>query len=231
MREIGRNPREGSSLEFRTQGISESRVLKSTVRSALRSARRRLSPWVVEQTFGYAVAQRAANEMRHDSVDGVVLYLAAENEVPTGPLICKALSLGLPVFLPAFAGNEWTIARWWPGLPLRRGKFGLWEPIFGSLGDEETGRLLVYVPVVAWSDTGARVGRGAGAYDQLLARLGKHSTVTKVGLAYEFQRVALLPCDEGDVPLDFIATEKRMVACARGNLNRERSTQSWKSIF
>ncbi|GBD27774.1 5-formyltetrahydrofolate cyclo-ligase [bacterium HR30] len=190
--------------------------LKPTVRSLLRAVRRELHPWVVEQSIGYAVAQQAANGEDLLAADGVLLYLAQENEVPTGLLICKAVAAGLPVFLPVSVEGGWTVAQWYPGSSLRRGKFGLWEPLHGASDVCKAGRLVAYVPVVAWARNGVRLGRGAGVYDRLLAGLGEKVTLTVIGLAYEFQQVPYLPRDPWDVPVHKIVTERRVVVCPQG---------------
>ena len=195
---------------------SSSPALKLRVRSALRAVRRQLSPWSVEQGLGYAVARRAANHEDFLSGGGVLLYLAEENEVPTGLLLCRAASCRLPLFLPAFVDGEWAAVQWQPGAPLRRGKFGLWEPRFGGSSLSHVGRLVAYVPAVAWSSTGVRLGRGSGAYDRLLARLREKVTVLVIALAYEFQRVPFLPDEQWDVRVDKIVTERRVVVCREG---------------
>jgi 5-formyltetrahydrofolate cyclo-ligase len=74
---------------------------------------------------------------------------------------------------------------------------------------------LVLVPLVGATLSGQRLGQGGGYYDRTLARLRATGSVIVVGLAYEVQIVADLPADPWDEPLDWVATPKRLVECAR----------------
>ncbi len=77
---------------------------------------------------------------------------------------------------------------------------------------------VVVVPGLAFSKTGARLGRGRGYFDRYLA---KHRPVA-VGVAYEGQLVEDLPADPTDWPMNFVVTEKSIYDCAseRNRLRR-----------
>jgi 5-formyltetrahydrofolate cyclo-ligase len=47
------------------------------------------------------------------------------------------------------------------------------------------------------------MGRGKGFYDKLLPYI----KCTTVGLAFDFQMVERIPCEEFDKPLDMVITE------------------------
>lgn len=69
---------------------------------------------------------------------------------------------------------------------------------------------LVFVPLVGFDTKGNRLGMGAGYYDRTFAFLREQPDRSQpylIGLAYEFQRVANLPVQDWDVPLDAIVTE------------------------
>lgn len=74
---------------------------------------------------------------------------------------------------------------------------------------------LVLVPLVGATLSGQRLGQGGGYYDRTLARLRATGSVIAVGLAYEVQIEADLPTDPWDEMLDWVATPKRLVECAR----------------
>src|SRR5205814_709954 len=70
---------------------------------------------------------------------------------------------------------------------------------------------LVLLPVVAFDARGNRLGRGAGFYDRSLAfrRHRRHlQRPHLLGLAHDFQRVAAVPVDAWDVPLDGVITDR-----------------------
>jgi 5-formyltetrahydrofolate cyclo-ligase len=63
---------------------------------------------------------------------------------------------------------------------------------------------LAFIPGIAFSRDGHRVGYGKGFYDRLMKKL----TCPKIGIAYEFQIVNNIPGEKHDVPVDMIITEK-----------------------
>ena len=89
---------------------------------------------------------------------------------------------------------------------LQSGQWNLREPI------ADPARLilpadvdLILVPGVAFTQTGARCGRGGGYYDRLLASLSPHTC--KVGVCFDFQIVPELRIEPHDIGVDFVITE------------------------
>ena len=68
---------------------------------------------------------------------------------------------------------------------------------------------MVIVPGLAFDDAGRRLGRGGGFYDRFLSRLRRSATA--VGLAYDRQIVAEVPIEPGDVSVDLVVTDRRVV--------------------
>jgi len=64
---------------------------------------------------------------------------------------------------------------------------------------------LIFVPGLAFSNQRERLGRGAGFYDRLFAQPGWRAK--KIGVGFDCQRVAELPCEAHDHPLDAVITE------------------------
>ncbi len=62
------------------------------------------------------------------------------------------------------------------------------------------------VPGVAFDEAGARLGRGKGVYDRLLAGAGGF----RIGLAFEWQVVPNLPSAGHDIRMDALITEQRV---------------------
>jgi 5-formyltetrahydrofolate cyclo-ligase len=64
----------------------------------------------------------------------------------------------------------------------------------------------VVVPGVAFTSDGARLGRGGGHYDQLLARrVGE----VRVGIAFDLQIVPAIPEEAHDERMDLVVTPSR----------------------
>ncbi|MFM1867693.1 MAG: hypothetical protein RL591_1101 [Planctomycetota bacterium] len=68
----------------------------------------------------------------------------------------------------------------------------------------------VIVPGRAFDARGARLGRGKGFYDALLARLRPDARAATLGFAFESQFVARVPEEPHDRRVAWIATEKRL---------------------
>jgi len=66
---------------------------------------------------------------------------------------------------------------------------------------------LAVVPGLAFDLSCNRLGRGAGYYDRLLAGFPG----VKAGLAYDCQLFPMIPADENDVTMDFIATNNGII--------------------
>ena len=58
---------------------------------------------------------------------------------------------------------------------------------------------MVVVPLVAFDQTGARLGYGGGCYDRYLPTVSASCQI--IGIAFEEQRVAHVPTDAHDLPL------------------------------
>lgn len=79
---------------------------------------------------------------------------------------------------------------------------------------------LVFVPLVAFTKSGQRLGMGGGYYDQTFAFLANSSNNNNksgikkpklIGAAYELQCVDALPIESWDINLDGIVTETKFI--------------------
>lgn len=110
----------------------------------------------------------------------------------------------LPVI--AVKGRALAFHAWTPGTPMRVGTHRIPEP-------QETPAVLpdlLLVPCVGFDDEGYRLGYGGGYYDRTLAAWPGTGKPVAVGVAYEACRIAALPREPHDVPLDAIVTEMQL---------------------
>ncbi len=63
------------------------------------------------------------------------------------------------------------------------------------------------IPLIACDRQGNRVGFGKGYYDGYL----KDKHTLKIGICYSWQIVESVPTRKGDIPLDYIVTEKEII--------------------
>lgn len=89
--------------------------------------------------------------------------------------------------------------------------FGFREP---DLSAPEPERLdFIVVPALALDTSGHRIGYGAGYYDRALPHWAPPART--IGVAFDFQLVAEVPTTEGDVPVDVVVTDARLVDVRR----------------
>lgn len=183
-------------------------VDKHIIRTATRRRRREL-PAADVNAAGTAVFAQLRNFVPFQAARAVIAYLAHENEVPTDAIVAATVRGGRRLFLPR-SGSVPTLAPWSPDEPLERAIGGTRQPY--TTADCVVERpAVMFLPVVAWDVTGARLGRGAGFYDRLVARLGPE--IVRVGLAYEFQEIAHIPREAWDAVMHYVITERRIVRC------------------
>ena len=111
--------------------------------------------------------------------------------------------------LPAVTPRGLTFRFWAPGDPLEAGPFGLSEPLAGA--PEITPAALI-VPLAAFDRRGHRIGYGKGFYDRALAKLAQATTI---GLAFATQEIDHVPDEAHDRTLDFVVTEREIIATRR----------------
>jgi len=135
----------------------------------------------------------------------VLLYAADADELSVDALI-DTPPPGWTVLLPRVVDGAVTVVRHVPGAPLVPGYRGIREPAGVPLDPRDAAATIdaVVVPGVAFTPSGARLGRGAGMYDRLLAGI---PTAVRVGVCMEAFVVADLPLEPHDVAVDVLVTD------------------------
>ena len=144
-------------------------------------------------------------------------YVAGQGELDPAAVLERAGARGCKVALPRVS-REAPRLRFHevaPGAALAAtsGPFGLREPDAAApelpIGDLD----VVIVPGVAFDAEGRRLGFGGGYYDGALAmaRAGAPGRPTLIGIAYDFQIVDDCPAGAGDVPVDLVVTDARVL--------------------
>ncbi|WP_347555621.1 5-formyltetrahydrofolate cyclo-ligase [Robbsia sp. KACC 23696] len=99
-------------------------------------------------------------------------------------------------------------AGWRPDTPMRIGRYGIGIPendADAPAVDITPDALLI--PCVGFDARGFRLGYGGGFYDRTLADAAQRPAT--LGIALEATRIAALPTDTFDIPLDAIQTEQQ----------------------
>ncbi|HEY6477176.1 MAG TPA: 5-formyltetrahydrofolate cyclo-ligase [Polyangia bacterium] len=151
-------------------------------------------------------------------------YVAAKGEIDPASALAGAAAGGATVALPRVAdgGMRFHRADWRPLLPERfgplvPGRFGLLEPAATAPEIPLEALDVVIVPGLAFDAEGRRVGFGGGYYDGVFGggEAGRKRPAL-IGLCYDFQIVPRCPAAAGDVPVDVVVTEARVLRPAGG---------------
>lgn len=179
--------------KLRRRGLAARRCLSSRERRrASRAACRRLAR--------HAVVARAKRI-------GAYRALASEAD----PIELRSLlRADQTLYWPRVSGSTLVfVGDHTPALRFADSGLGMTEPVNGR-GRQAASLDLIIMPLAAFDASGNRVGMGGGYYDRTLAATARERgwrRPTLIGLAFEAQRVAMIPARKWDVPVDWIATE------------------------
>lgn len=124
----------------------------------------------------------------------VALYSPLPDEVQVWPLI-TAISLSCTVVLPRVEGDTMRFFTY-SEHSMEKGAYGILEPVNGRcVAPSEIDAIVV--PGVAFTEEGARMGRGKGYYDKYMSQPGFRAV--KIGLCFKEQLLGSLPVEEHDV--------------------------------
>jgi 5-formyltetrahydrofolate cyclo-ligase len=189
---IARNPAENSKAELR-KALREARRGAAATQGADAALRTRVLEVLAcygPQTVGFYWPLPG----EFDARDALAQWLADD----------ARRQAALPVI--AVKGHALAFRAWTPVTPMRVGLHGIPEP-------QETPAVLpdlLLVPCVGFDDEGYRLGYGGGYYDRTLAAWPGTVKPVTAGIAYEACRIAALPRELHDVPLDAIVTETQL---------------------
>ena len=134
----------------------------------------------------------------------IFIFVSYKSEVNTHKIIKKALEDNKRVCVPKIIslkdGMEAIEIRNFSELKI--GKKGILEPESFSFKIDPKKIDIVFTPGLAFDNNGGRLGYGGGFYDKFFKRLKEDTP--KIGLAYSFQIVDLVPMYEWDIRINDI---------------------------
>lgn len=141
------------------------------------------------------------------------IYLSFDSEIHTNSLIKTLLFMKKNIYLPIVPKSNTQCLlfhKYTLSTPLIRNRFNIFEPIIKTTAFISTKLLdIVFIPLVAFDQTGHRLGMGGGFYDRMLNQcLQDKSSYITIGLAYDFQKIPhqLFPIEPWDIKLSEIVT-------------------------
>jgi 5-formyltetrahydrofolate cyclo-ligase len=184
---------------------------KDALRSAIGDALRLLPPHKIRQKSSRIAGFVSSLSWWHES-DVVLAFRSLTREVQTDALLDAALREEKQLGLPRLVAGELRFHRVANvSLDLTRGSYGIEEPKPELPEITLRTRIIALVPGLAFTASGARLGRGGGYYDRFLQAYGH--AVTAVGLCFDLQLREELPTEEGDMAVDYVVTESGVVRC------------------
>lgn len=145
----------------------------------------------------------------------IALYLSADGEIDTTPLIEFLWSIGKQTYLPVlhpFSKGQLLFLHYTPQTLMTTNRFNIAEPKLNQTLICPVKQLdLICTPLVAFDRHGHRLGMGGGYYDRTLEPWFKNVDGPKsIGLAHDCQYVEKLPIEHWDVPLPKIVTPSKV---------------------
>lgn len=140
-------------------------------------------------------------------------YIPNDHEFDSQAIIGAIWRAGKDCYLPLLVGTEekhLNFAYYSPATEMKSNRYNILEPQH-SVHINKPSLDVVIMPLVSFDLQGNRLGMGGGYYDRTFSFLvnSKKTKPLLIGLAFENQCVEQLPCDEWDVKMQAVLTEKK----------------------
>ncbi|MGK2231982.1 MAG: 5-formyltetrahydrofolate cyclo-ligase [Colwellia sp.] len=194
---------------------------RNQIRSLIRTKRKSLND-IEQQKLSRELLDQLTARTDVLSANNIALYLANDGELDPMLFIqwCwqNNKNVYLPVLHPFSAGNL-LFLHYQPSSSMQKNKYGILEPkldvrLIKKVNDID----IIFTPLVAFDQTGNRLGMGGGFYDRTLSTWFKQYRIENndkrlkpypIGLAHDIQMINELPSQLWDIPLPEIVTPTR----------------------
>lgn len=174
--------------------------------------RRRLSLDHVEVSrLSKCIAEHVKRSDIIQPMQHVACYLSIKNEPSCSDIISLMWHKDCQVYLPVIDQPEsghMQFADYHSESLLKPNRFHIDEPVSPKHVVLPEALDIIFLPLVAFDDSGNRLGNGAGYYDKTLAACRYSKKPLRIGVAYSFQQVEHLEKKPWDVELHGVVTEK-----------------------
>lgn len=172
---------------------------KDALRAEMRRRRATLALGQDPQVMGGILRRRVQEIPDFGDVDRLALFSSTQSEIDTMGLAQALLNEGRAVLFPRVEGRDLVWHQVGRLDELERGAFGVREP--PPSARRETPEL-VFVPGLAFTLQGERLGYGGGFYDRALGQLD----ALRVGVCFEEQILTEVPTDLHDERMNWLLT-------------------------
>ena len=184
---------------------------KQFIRKRLRKARREHASSIAPETASLVFFRPPGPVLDLVPSDAVIgLYRADPGEAPASGYAKFFFERGNTIALPWLVDLDTPMifrahADPYEESDLSKGYFGLMQ---GGEDAEIVEPDVLFMPLVAFTSRGERLGQGGGFYDKWL---GAHPGVIRIGMAWDMQEVDDLPIEPHDMNLTAIVTPTRIL--------------------
>lgn len=184
---------------------------RSQLRTEARQRRNSLS--VTEQdNAAIALTKRLSAHSKIQQAQRIAIYLNNDGELSTKKFIKWCWQQKKHVYLPVvhpFSQGNLLFLHYQQNTKLINNIYGILEPQLDVTKVCPLDQLdIICTPLVAFDDSGARLGMGGGFYDRSLANW-QQAKLYPLGLAHDCQRVEKIPIESWDIPLPEIITPNK----------------------
>ncbi|PCH95589.1 MAG: 5-formyltetrahydrofolate cyclo-ligase [Gammaproteobacteria bacterium] len=187
-------------------------TLRAELRKTIRAKRQALT--IDEQQIASKLLlQQLSTHKKIQAAQTIALYLANDSELDLMPFIEWCWQQNKQVYLPVlhpFCSGHLLFLLFQNSSTLVKNKYGISEPILEVNKVRPLNQLdVICTPLVAFDNSGARLGMGGGFYDRTLVNWKKQNNLYPIGLAHDCQQVKLVPAQSWDIPLPEIITPSK----------------------
>ena len=181
---------------------TEHHLEKKILRKFLINRRKHLSRDYEEKNMSHVHLRPLLNNMNSDYIGSYIYY---NSELSTKALHKYLIEKNFNICLPKidYQTNEINFFKYSTGTKLIKNKYNILEP---EITNEIIFPKLVLVPLLAFDESGFRLGYGGGFYDKYFS-FQEEKEIIKVGLGFSFQNIYEIPIERHDQKLDWILTE------------------------
>jgi 5-formyltetrahydrofolate cyclo-ligase len=184
---------------------------RSQLRKEVRQHRNALS---VAQQHNAAISLtgRLSSHVKIQQAKRISVYLTNDGELSTTDFIDWCWQNNKEVYLPVvhpFSPGNLLFLHYQQDTKLVANIYGILEPKLDVTKVCPLEQLdVICTPLVAFDNSGARLGMGGGFYDRSLARW-QQTKLYPLGLAHDCQQVEKVPIESWDIPLPEIITPNK----------------------
>lgn len=187
---------------------------RSQIRKTVRAKRNALSS-LAQTIAAQDIVEQIQKLPQFQSAQNIALYLSADGELDTHPLIELCWSRNKNVYLPVlhpFSAGHLLFIHYTHETKMVENRFNIQEPQLDKTKVLPINQFdIIFTPLVAFDSTGQRLGMGGGYYDRSLEKWYKTGKgALPIGIAHDCQQVNMIPSEKWDIPLPTIVTPSKV---------------------